>query len=242
MFDLDKKLTSATANLSCQTQKLNETEFLAKLLPNSEIQLNNQNNNNLNSFNQNSQSDLIDKENLINLNFSNANFKKYTPICDLSPQLTFHSDSRPISALYDIICKEKDLTNSMSGTESTTETNDMGLLDSIKNKITHSRESINKLLNVDANNRNDDENSTTTTTTTTDMMTPSNLVTNSTNSNCSSSSCNLDELKNGREDRMAKYKEERRKQLGLPYINKINEKELDKEKVKLPDSLVIGKR
>lgn len=242
MFDLDKKLTSATANLSCQTQKINEAEFLAKLLPESEIQFNNINNNNLNSFNQNSQSDLFDKENLINLNFSNANFKKYTPNCDLSPQLNFHSDSRPISALYDIICKEKDLTNSMSGTESTTESNDMGLLDAIKNKISHSRESINKLLNVDANNRNDDENSTTTTTTEkSDMMTPSNLVTNSTNSTCSSNS-NLDDLKNGREDRMAKYKEERRKQLGLPNINKINEKELDKAKEKLPDSLGIGKR
>lgn len=229
MFDLDKKLTSATANLSCQTQKLNEAEFLAKLLPESEIQFNN-NNNNQNSFNQNSQSDLllIDKENLINLNFSNANFKKYTPNCDLSPQLNFHSDSRPISALYDIICKEKDLTNSMSGTDSTT--NEMGLLDTLKNKISNSRESINKLLSVDANSRNYDE------TTTTDMMTPSNLVTNSTNSTCSSS--NLDGLKNGREDRMAKYKEERRKQLGLPNINKINEKELDKEK----DSLGIGKR
>lgn len=230
MFDLDKKLTSATANLSCQTQKLNEAEFLAKLLPESEIQFNNINNNK-NSFNQNSQSDLIDKENLINLNFSNANFKKYTHNCDLSPQLNFHSDSRPISALYDIICKEKDLTNS-----STAESNDMGLLDAIKNKISRSRENIIKL-------HNDDETTTTTTTTTekSDMMTPSNLVTNSTNSNCTSS-INLDSLRNGREDRIAKYKEERRKQLGLLNINNTTHKELNKERDKVPDSIGIGKR
>lgn len=223
---MDQKLTSATANLSCQTQKQKESEFLSKLLPESEIQLNN-NNNNKNSFNQNSQSDLIDKENLINLNFSNANFKKYTPNCDLSPQQSFHSDSRPISALYDIICKEKDLT-SMSGTEST----EMGLLDAIKSTISRSRESINKLHN---NNRNDDETTTTTTTEKSDVMPPSNFVTDSTN-------LQLDGLKNGREDRMAKYKEDRRKQLGLLSINKTSEKELDKERENKTDSLGIGKR